>query len=98
MHQFIIFLAVKFIPTWFPGTGFKHKAQKWRENLENVAERPYKFVQKCMDRGKYEASYLSNLFEANGYPSPGSEEETIAKWTSASLYTGGADTVLHPCK
>lgn len=89
-----ILIAVKFIPAWFPGAGFKHKAQMWKKNLEDVADRPYKFVQKCMESGRYEASYLSNLFKANGCPSPGSEEETIAKWTSASLYTGGADTVL----
>ncbi|KAJ5572746.1 hypothetical protein N7450_009730 [Penicillium hetheringtonii] len=85
---------LKFIPAWFPGAGFKHKAQMWKKNLEDVADRPYKFVQKCMESGRYEASYLSNLFKANGCPSPGSEEETIAKWTSASLYTGGADTTV----
>jgi hypothetical protein len=46
-----------------------------------------------MASGKYKPSYLSNLFETQGVPKPGSEEELIAKWSAASLYTGGADTV-----
>jgi hypothetical protein len=46
-----------------------------------------------MDAGKHEPSYLANLFKVEGYPVSGSEEELVAKWTAASLYTGGADTV-----
>lgn len=46
-----------------------------------------------MDAGNHESSYLANIFKAEGYPVPGSEEELVAKWTAASLYTGGADTV-----
>ncbi|KAJ5306504.1 hypothetical protein N7508_005519 [Penicillium antarcticum] len=34
----------------------------------------------------------TSLFKTAGYPIPGSENELIAKWTAASLYTGGADT------
>lgn len=49
-----------------------------------------------MESGKFEPSYLSNLFQAEGCPSAGTEEEIVAKWTSASLYTGGADTVWSP--
>jgi hypothetical protein len=46
-----------------------------------------------MEEGRFEPSYLSNIFKIGGYPSKGSEEELVAKWTAASLYTGGADTV-----
>lgn len=84
--------TVKYVPSWFPGAGFKRKAQAWK-NLENVANQPYEFVRKQMEAGKYEPSYLSNLFNAGGYPAAGTEEELVAKWTAASLYTGGADTV-----
>lgn len=58
-----------------------------------VAEKPYAFARRQTEEGRYEPSYLSNLFKTTGCPSPGSEEEFVAKWSAASLYTGGADTV-----
>jgi hypothetical protein len=85
--------TVKHIPSWFPGAGFKRTAQAWREQLIGIADRPYAFVKAQMENGKYKPSYLSNIFNAHGVPEPGSEEEVVAKWTAASLYTGGADTV-----
>jgi hypothetical protein len=66
---------------------------EWKKNLEKVADKPYDFVQRRMEAGKHEPSYLANLFKTDGYPTSGSEEELVAKWTAASLYTGGADTV-----
>jgi hypothetical protein len=83
---------VKYLPAWLPGAGFKRTAQAWKANLENVVEKPYAFVRQQMDNGKYEPSYLSDLFKT-GYPPAQSEEELVAKWTAGSLYTGGADTV-----
>ncbi|KAJ5808623.1 hypothetical protein N7474_009892 [Penicillium riverlandense] len=85
--------ALKHIPSWFPGAKFKSIAREWKKNLETVADKPYDFVRRRMDAGKHEPSYLVNLFKVEGYPVSGSEEELVAKWTSASLYTGGADTV-----
>lgn len=84
---------MKYVPSWLPGASFKRKAQAWKRNLENVANSPYSFVHRQMEAGKYQASYLSNLFNAGGYPAAGTEEERVVKWTAASLYTGGADTV-----
>lgn len=85
--------VVKYVPSWFPGASFKRLAREWKTNLETVADKPYAFVQRRMDAGSYAPSYLSNLFKAGGYPVAGSAEELVAKWTAASLYTGGADTV-----
>jgi hypothetical protein len=48
-----------------------------------------------MEDGKYEPSFLSDLFKSNGIPSSGSEEELVARWTTASLYVAGADTVRY---
>ncbi|KAI3212678.1 hypothetical protein CBS147311_251 [Penicillium roqueforti] len=89
-----VFPALRYIPSWFPGAGFKRTAQVWKQNLQHVADKPYAFVRQRMESGNYDPSYLSNLFEAGGYPPNGTEEEMIAKWTAASLYTGGADTTV----
>lgn len=84
---------MKHIPAWLPGAGFQRIAQAWREQRKGIADRPYAFVKARMASGKYKPSYLSNIFETQGVPKPGSEEELIVKWSAASLYTGGADTV-----
>lgn len=88
-----LMITVKYIPAWFPGASFKRTAQEWKKNLENVMNIPYAFVRQRMDSGKFQPSYLANLFKASGYPPVGSEAELVAKWTAGSLYTGGADTV-----
>ncbi|KAF3391419.1 O-methylsterigmatocystin oxidoreductase [Penicillium rolfsii] len=82
------------IPRWFPGASFKRTAQDWKKNLEKVMDVPYAFVKKRVESGKFQPSYLANLFKASGYPPIGSEEELVAKWSAGSLYTGGADTTV----
>ncbi|KAJ5683546.1 O-methylsterigmatocystin oxidoreductase [Penicillium macrosclerotiorum] len=86
--------ALKYLPSWFPGAGFKQTAKEWREQLKGIADRPYAFVKEQMKNGTHKPSYLSKIFDTSGYPQAGSEKETIAKWTAASLYTGGADTTV----
>ncbi|KAJ6185902.1 hypothetical protein N7519_007203 [Penicillium mononematosum] len=86
--------ALKYVPAWFPGAGFKRTAQEWRKNLEDVAKKPYALVQQRTEDGKYEPSFLSDIFRLNGIPSSGSEEELVARWTAASLYGAGADTTV----
>lgn len=58
-----------------------------------LAEKPYAFAHRQTEEDRYQPSYLSNLFKTTGCPPPGSEEEFVAKWSAASLYAGGADTV-----
>lgn len=40
--------AVRFVPDWFPGTGFKQTAKQWKRNAEESVEKPYAFVQQQM--------------------------------------------------
>lgn len=50
------------------------------------------FVRKKMKEQQFETSYVSALYErADGKMS--AEEEHVLKYSAASLYTGGADTV-----
>jgi hypothetical protein len=53
---------------------------------------PFGFVKQQMKQGENEPSYLSKLLEKND-GNLTAEETFVAKWTSASLYAGGADTV-----
>jgi hypothetical protein len=83
-------LAVRYLPDWFPGTGFKRTARQWRATLTDLTERPYAFVKHQMAHGKHEPSFLSQLLESGELDY---EETFVAKWSALSLYSGGADTV-----
>ena len=54
---------VKHLPGWLPGTDFKRTAQRWRETLTDLTERPYAFVRQQMAQGKYEPSFVSKVLE-----------------------------------
>lgn len=36
--------ALRHIPTWFPGAGFKRNAIKWKAKIDEFADRPYEYV------------------------------------------------------
>ena len=40
-----LFPVLKYVPSWFPGAGFKRKAAYWREAINTMAERPFRHVQ-----------------------------------------------------
>ncbi|PYH90324.1 cytochrome P450 [Aspergillus ellipticus CBS 707.79] len=84
---------LKHIPLWFPGAGFKRNAMKWRNQIFEVAEKPFVFVKDQMKQGTQTPSFLSALLDA-GIPPANSEEEIVARWSAGSLYTGGADTTV----
>jgi hypothetical protein len=86
---------VRYLPDWFPGTGFKKTARDWRKTLTDLVERPYALGKQRIGHGMGETSYLSYILE-NTNVKPGSEEEFVAKWSSMSVYGGGADTVSMP--
>ncbi|CAL5871895.1 uncharacterized protein PFLUO_LOCUS6150 [Penicillium psychrofluorescens] len=73
--------------------GFKRTAEGWKKDLLSLSERPYAFVRAQVESGQYRPSYLADIFRT-GVPARGSEEDEVAKWTAASLYTGGADTTV----
>lgn len=39
---------MQYLPEWFPGTGFKRIARKWRSNGDELVEKPHAFVKEQM--------------------------------------------------
>jgi len=85
-------MTVRYLPDWMPGTGFKQTAVAWRKSLMDAANKPYDFAKQQMAQGTNKPSYISKLLaRSNGMPSP--DEESVAKWSAATLYAAGAETV-----
>jgi hypothetical protein len=38
--------VLKYVPSWFPGAGFKRKAARWRASIREMLERPYRRVKR----------------------------------------------------
>ncbi|KAI1333660.1 cytochrome P450 oxidoreductase OrdA-like protein [Xylariaceae sp. FL0016] len=83
--------ALRHVPGWVPGAGFQRTAKEWYATAAETVERPMKFVRMQMASKEYVPSYVSDLCEeADGKMTE--EDEWVAKYSAASLYTGGADT------
>lgn len=59
-------LAVRYLPDWFPGTGFKRVARRMARQLEQTVELPYEFVKRQMREGENKTSYLSEAIKDIG--------------------------------
>ncbi|KAL4061719.1 cytochrome P450, partial [Scleroderma yunnanense] len=78
---------LKYVPEWFPGTGFKRKAREWKVVIDELLDRPYQFVKDQMEAGIAPKSYTSVLLD--GRCSSLSEKETAV---TTHLFTAGTDT------
>lgn len=58
----------------------------------DMVERPYALGKKRIGQGMGQVSYISSVLENNDVK-PGSEEDFVLKWSAASVYAGGSDTV-----
>ena len=81
---------MRHVPDWVPVAGFKRLARQWASELHDVTEKPYAFVQHQIAHGKQDNSFLAQLLEAGD---DSAEEKLTNKWSAASLYVAGADTV-----
>ncbi|KAH6910660.1 cytochrome P450 [Coprinopsis sp. MPI-PUGE-AT-0042] len=82
---------LKNVPDWFPGAGFKQTAKEWAATINRMADEPYQYVKDQIASGTAEPSYVSKLLEETDGTR---DEEFDIKWSSASLYSGGADTTV----
>ncbi|KAF7553348.1 hypothetical protein G7Z17_g3701 [Cylindrodendrum hubeiense] len=91
--------AVKLVPDGFPGTGYKETARKWNKMTQAVAEIPYAFVRQQIASGNHRESYVSKLVQQSSdgdkkEPDSSCDSEHIIKWTAATLYAAGAETMV----
>ncbi|KAF8965368.1 cytochrome P450 [Flammula alnicola] len=88
-----VFPALRHLPLWMPGAGFRRNAVKWKRKMEEFVERPYEFVKSSMKTGNYKPSFCSNLLE-----DPSNKDvdqfEFDLKWAANSMYSASLDTTI----
>ncbi|KHN97557.1 Cytochrome P450 [Metarhizium album ARSEF 1941] len=89
--------ALKYLPDWFPGTGFKQTARQFRKVAEQMAQVPYEFVLRQMAAGTHKTSFVSRLVQEHDEKSNSTaltpRDEDEIKNTAAVMYLGGSETI-----
>ncbi|KAI0267093.1 cytochrome P450 [Gloeopeniophorella convolvens] len=80
--------ALKYIPAWFPGAGFKRYAAKMREDNVNMTEVPFTWAKNAIATGNALPSLVSLNMEGKTLSD---EEEHVLKWAASSLFAGVPD-------
>ncbi|EKM55883.1 uncharacterized protein PHACADRAFT_144778 [Phanerochaete carnosa HHB-10118-sp] len=52
---------LKYLPTWFPGAGFKRQASLWKQQVDRMYEMSYREVESAARRNKARPCVASNL-------------------------------------
>ncbi|GJJ05838.1 hypothetical protein Clacol_000025 [Clathrus columnatus] len=90
---------LKYIPSWFPGTTFKQKANELKIHSTAMKDKPFAAVKAALKAGNASPSLVSTLLEAQASAKDsvnnGKEEvdEELIKSIGAIIYLGGIDTV-----
>ncbi|KAG6856615.1 hypothetical protein H0H87_002570 [Tephrocybe sp. NHM501043] len=85
---------IRFIPSWFPGTGWKRQGEEWRERLNTLSGVPHAWVKEQMATGHFVESFTSRLLRPNGIDMVDAKQEDIIKWCAGGLYAGAGDTTV----
>lgn len=86
--------ALKYIPAWFPGAGFKRHAAEWKKLVDDMFEIPYRESMKSLQEGKCESSFAASLLaQLEGQESPDNIER-MAMDVLGTTYVAGSDTII----
>lgn len=90
--------ALRFLPSFLPGTSFKQTAKEAYAINDLVTDVPYQFVQQEMAKGAHRPSFVSSSLtenkHSNGKEGMDHDTESVIKVVAAIMYGGGADTTV----
>ncbi|KAJ7114001.1 cytochrome P450 [Mycena epipterygia] len=86
--------ALKYVPDWFPGAGFKRTANEWHKLARAMMDAPFAEAKRNIAAGNAPASFTS-MFLGNIDDGENQEEkEQFVKSVAGNMYVGGADTTV----
>ena len=90
-------LAVRFLPEWFPGAGFKRLARVAKARGEHMVDGAFDAAKKAMIGENSMESLVGTLLSREEPEEMTREEyEYTIKWAAGSLYGGMCDTYWFP--
>ncbi|KAF9036901.1 cytochrome P450 [Hymenopellis radicata] len=87
-----VFPSLRYLPDWFPGTGFKAYARKCRALVNKMQTIPYDMVKAKMADGTAEPSLTSRLLEENEASANAKYSEDLIKAVTSTSFAAAVDT------
>ncbi|KAJ3552902.1 hypothetical protein NM688_g3907 [Phlebia brevispora] len=82
---------LRYVPSWFPGAGWKRKVEKWCRETKEMRDIPYDITK---SKGSDELNDVPNFVAQNIAYVEKHNCERVARGAAGSLYSGGADTTV----
>ncbi|KAJ7697221.1 cytochrome P450 [Mycena rosella] len=86
------FPMLKYVPSWFPGAGFKRQAQEWKQLARAMIDTPFAETKRQMASGTAPRSFTAD--NLHGLSDDLYYQEQHVKSTAATMYSAGADTTI----
>ncbi|KAJ7786209.1 cytochrome P450 [Mycena metata] len=91
---FVDFLpALRYLPSWFPGAGFKRKAKIWAKSSLALRDIPFENLKTSIAAGTAIPSFVADNLEKLRKQTPPADEEII-KNCAGIAYLAGSDTTV----
>ncbi|KAJ7434468.1 cytochrome P450 [Mycena latifolia] len=85
--------SLKYLPSWFPGAGFKRQTKEWRKTVRAMHDLPFSETKRQMESGIAPRSFTVEHLEGLGDEDVYYQEEDV-KVTAATMFAAGADTTV----
>ncbi|KAI0521821.1 cytochrome protein [Xylaria bambusicola] len=86
--------ALRYIPEWMLGGGWKKTARAWRAVLRETVEKPLQFARQHITSDDQNRSFVRDFYDEKGAGITSRDQEDF-KWAATTLYGGGADTTVN---
>ncbi|KAF8602795.1 cytochrome P450 [Ceratobasidium sp. AG-I] len=86
--------ALKYLPGWLPGMGWKQLINEWRLHKEYTTSSPYKWTKEQIRTGNAVPSIVQKILSSFPESTPSPDEDLYIELTAATLFAGGTDTTV----
>ncbi|KAJ7116496.1 cytochrome P450 [Mycena epipterygia] len=85
---------LKFVPSWFPGGGFRRKAAEWNQLVKNMVDLPFMDAKRTVKEGVARASFITERLRALDENEADAAKEHDIKQVAGTIYATGTDTLM----
>ncbi|KAG1868231.1 cytochrome P450 [Suillus subalutaceus] len=89
---------LRFLPSWFPGAGFKRTAIDYGKKMSSIDTVPFNWTKQQIQSGSYTHSFVSEQLLPEDGSTVSAQQEDITMRCSQVIYVGGFDTTASSMK
>ncbi|KAG2350952.1 cytochrome P450 [Suillus weaverae] len=90
--------GLRFLPSWFPGAGFKRVAIEHGKKMSSIDTVPFNWTKQQIQSGSYTQPFVSEQLLPEDGSTISAQQEDITMRCSQAIYVGGFDTTASSMK